>query len=60
MKKGANGIHSVVAVLLTLAVAVLTVILFKNGRNFWGIVLALITVDFFADVLLSFKKGSVE
>ena len=60
MKKGVNGIHPAAAVLLTLAAAVLTVILFKNGRSFWGVVLALITVDFCADALLSFRKGTVK
>ena len=59
MKKGANGIHPAVAVLLTLAVGVLTVLLFKNGRNFWGVVLALITADFTADAVLSFRKEKV-
>ena len=60
MKKGANGIHPLVAILLTLAVGAVTVLCFSKGRIFWGVVLALITADFFADVVLSFKKGSVE
>lgn len=60
MKKGANGIPPVIAILLTLLVGIGAVLCFTGGHIFWGIVLALITVDFFADVLLSFRKGSVE
>ncbi len=60
MKKGVNGIRPAAAILLTLAVAVLTVLLFKNGRNFWGVILGLISADFAADAVLSMKKGSVE
>ena len=56
MKKTANGLNPVVAILLTVLVAVLTVVFFTGGHVFWGIVFALITVDFFADVILSFQK----
>lgn len=56
MNKTANGLNPIVAILLTVLVAVLTVVFFTGGHIFWGIVFALITVDFFADVLLSFQK----
>ena len=54
--KNANGIHPILAIILTLLVAALTVIFFVGGHIFWGVVFALITVDFFADVILSFKR----
>ena len=57
MKSNANGISPVIAILLTLIVAALTVWLFVKGHVFWGVVFALICVDFFADVILSFKKA---
>ena len=57
MRKGINGINPIVAILLTVLVAALTVVFFVTGHPFWGVVFALITVDFFADVLLSFKKA---
>jgi hypothetical protein len=57
MKKNANGIPPIVAILLTLVVAGLAVLFFVTKHYFWGAVFALITVDFFADVILSFKKA---
>ena len=55
MKNG-NGISPIVAIILTVLVAVLTVVFFSGGHVFWGIVFALITVDFFADLILSFRR----
>lgn len=57
MKKTLNGIHPIIAIILTVLVCVLTVVFFTGGHIFWGVVFALITVDFFADVILSFKKA---
>ena len=57
MKSNANGISPVICIILTLLVAALTVWFFKSHHIFWGVVFALITVDFFADVILSFKKA---
>ena len=57
MKKNANGIHPAAAILLTAAAAFLTIHFFKGSHAFWGIVFALITVDFLADAVLSFKKA---
>ena len=54
--KNANGIHPIVALLLTLVVCALTVVFFVGGHVFWGIVFALITIDFCADLVLSFKR----
>lgn len=56
MKSNANGISPVICIILTLLVAALTVWMFVRGHIFWGVVFALICVDFFADVILSFKK----
>ena len=56
MKNNANGISPIVAIILTLIGCALTVWLFASHHIFWGVVFALITVDFFADVILSFKK----
>lgn len=56
MCKGINGINPVAAILLTLLVAVLCVVFFVTHHVFWGVVFALITLDFFADVLLSLQK----
>ena len=53
--KNANGISPIVALILTALVCVLTVVFFTGGHIFWGIVFALITLDFGADLLLSFK-----
>ena len=60
MKKGVNGIPPIVAVLLTALVGAGAVLCFTGGHVFWGIVLALITVDFLADAILSFRKGAVK
>ncbi len=57
MSKGLNGLNPIVAILLTVLVAALTVVFFITGHIFWGVVFALITLDFFADVILSFKKA---
>lgn len=57
MEKGLNGINPIAAILLTVLVAVLCVVFFVTHHVFWGVVFALITLDFFADVLLSFKKA---
>ena len=35
---------------------VLTVVFFTGGHTFWGVVFALITVDFAADAVLAFKR----
>ncbi len=57
MKNNANGINPILAILLTLVVCVFTVVLFTGGHTFWGIVFALITLDFAADAVLSFKRS---
>ena len=57
MSKGLNGLNPIVAILLTVLVAVLCVVFFVTHHIFWGVVFALITLDFAADVLLSFKKA---
>ncbi len=57
MVKGINGINPIAAILLTLLVAALCVVFFVTQHIFWGVVFALITLDFFADVILSFKKA---
>jgi len=54
--KNANGINPIVALILTALVCVLTVIFFTRGHVFWGIVFAIITIDFCADLVLSFKR----
>ena len=56
MKNSTNGISPVTALILTVLVAVLTVIFFREEHYFWGIVFAVICVDFFADLLLAIKK----
>ena len=55
--KTANGINPVVAIILTALVCVLTVVFFGSGHVFWGVVFALITLDFTADLLLSLQKA---
>lgn len=52
-----NGIHPVVAAVLTLIVAVLAVVLFVTGHPVWGVIVALIAVDFLADVIVAFKTA---
>ena len=54
--KNVNGIHPIVAILLTLAVCALAILFFCTKHIFWGIVFALICIDFAADAVLSFKK----
>ena len=56
MSKGLNGLNPIVAILLTVLVAALTVVFFVTGHIFWGVVFALITLDFAADAVLPFKK----
>lgn len=55
--KNANGIHPIVALILTALVCVLTVVFFTGGHVFWGIVFAIITLDFAADLILSLKRA---
>ena len=43
--------------ILTALVCVLTVVFFTGGHVFWGVVFALITVDFAADLVLSLQKA---
>ena len=56
MKNNANGINLIIAIILTVLVCVLTVVFFTGGHTFWGVVFALITVDFAADAVLAFKR----
>lgn len=58
MRPNANGIPPIIALILTALVAVLTVLLFRSGHNFWGVIFALICTDFFADLVLSFKPAT--
>ncbi len=51
-----NGIHPAISVTLTVIVIALTVLLFATGHWIWGIILALISLDFAADAVLSFGK----
>jgi len=55
--KPMNGINPIVAILLTLVVMALTVLFFCTGHIFWGVVFALISLDFLADAVLSLKKA---
>ena len=55
MKNYPNGIHPIIAIVLTLAVAALCALFFIRGHIFWGIVFALIAVDFGADAVLSLR-----
>ena len=57
MKNNPNGIHPIIAIVLTLAVAALCVLSFCTHHIFWGIVFALIAVDFGADAVLSFRHA---
>lgn len=57
MKKSPNGILPIVAIILTCAVGALSAFFFIRSHIFWGIVFALIFIDFFADMILSFKKA---
>jgi len=56
MNNNANGINPIVAILLTVLVCVLTYVFFTSGHPFWGVVFAIITVDFAADAVLAFKR----
>ncbi|MBQ8076263.1 MAG: hypothetical protein IJ237_09820 [Oscillospiraceae bacterium] len=56
MKNNANGISPILALVLTVLVAFFTVRLFTGGHIFWGIVFAVICVDFCADLVLSLRK----
>lgn len=56
MKTNANGINPILALILTVLVCVLTVVFFTGGHVFWGVVFALITLDFAADLVLSVKR----
>ena len=56
MTKGVNGISPIVALIVTLLVGFFCVKVFVGGHIFWGVVLAIITLDFAADLVLSFKK----
>ena len=55
--KNINGIHPLIAILLTLAMAALSVWMFTMTQIFWGIVFCLIAIDFAADMVLSFQKA---
>ena len=55
--KNINRINPIVAIILTLVVIALAVVFFATKHIFWGVVFALITLDFFADVVLAFKKA---
>ena len=57
MKKSVNGILPAVAIALTVIMLGFTVLMFAKSHIFWGIVFGLITVDFLADAVLSFKKA---
>jgi len=56
VKNNLNGINPIVAILLTVLVGVLTYFFFTGGHPFWGLVFAIITVDFAADAVLAFKR----
>ena len=58
MKNNANGINPIVAILLTVLVCVLTFVFFSGGHMFWGIVFAIITLDFAADAVLALKPNT--
>lgn len=57
MYKNANGISPVLAFMLTLLAACLTFWLFSTGHVVWGVITAIICVDFLADFILSLKKN---
>ena len=54
--KSTNGINPLVAILLTLAVFALAIVFFATKHIFWGVVFALITLDFLADAVLSVRN----
>ena len=55
--KNINGINPILAIVLTLVMAALSIWMFATTHIFWGIVFCLITIDFAADAVLSFKKA---
>ena len=57
MKKNANGIHPALAVVLTALAIGGTVLLFCTGHPVWGVIVGLISLDFLADAVLSFRKA---
>ena len=57
MEKGVNGISPVAAIICTLVILALTIVFFVTGHPVWGVIFALITIDVFADLVLSFRKG---
>ena len=56
MNNNANGISPILALILTVLIAVVTVLIWKGGHVFWGIVFTLICIDFCADLVLSLKR----
>ena len=52
-----NRLNPIVAILIALVVVALTVLFFCTGHIFWGVVFALISLDFLADAVLSLKKA---
>ncbi len=54
--KTINGISPVLALVLTALVIALCIWMFATAHIFWGIVFALIAIDFAADAALSLKK----
>ncbi len=52
-----NRLNPVIALILTVLAAVCMVLLYKGGHVFWGIVLTVICIDFFADLILSLRKA---
>ena len=56
MSGNVNGINPIFAIILTLVVAVIAVALFVSHHFIWGVIFAIICIDFFADVVLSFQK----
>ena len=56
MKNNSNGISPILALVLTILVAFLTIRFFAKEHVFWGIVFAVICVDFCADLVLALKK----
>ena len=55
--KNINGINPIAAIILTLVVIALAVVFFATKHIFWGVVFALIGIDFLADAILSLKKA---
>ena len=53
-----NGINPIIALILTCLVGYLTFVLFTGGHVVWGIIFAIICLDFFADLVLSFTQDN--